>query len=467
MSYTCVIGTRTSEPEPTDWHRSRRLRRLFARFLILTAAVAVAILSAFYSLRLLESDDERADGLRLAASDLLSAQIDEETEIRGYALTSDRRFLDPYELRKADLERSVARLLSNLRSNTPEHGAVARFAVFHEAWERNIAQPVLRDPGAGRSRRLQLDGKARMDGMRAQMNTLATLAKNAVDLNTRRTHLVQYIEAIAIIVVILMMGIYAYFYERRATALQRRAFEAIEETSHSATRIGEWRMKVIAMLAHDFKSALAVISACADVLREFPEKRDDPGPYRGIRESVEQLSEMTDEALLMARIASDALRIKREPVELAPVLESVAQRYRTLHPIRVKAAGETVLGDEAYLLRAFDNLVSNATKYSAPFQPVDIEARNDGDEIEVLVRDRGQGIDPEDVPHIFEEYWRSPHATSPVGAGVGLFIVRKIIDAHGGAIDVISLPGIGTTLYVRLPAAIEQRPAAVPPQTGA
>jgi len=225
-------------------------------------------------------------------------------------------------------------------------------------------------------------------------------------------------------------------------------------------------MKVIAMLAHDFKSALSVISACADVLREFPEKRDDPGPYRGIHESVEQLSEMTDEALLMARIASDALPIKREPVQLAPVLESVAQRYRTLHPIRVTVADETVLGDEAYLLRAFDNLVSNATKYSAPFQPVDIEARSDGDEVEVLVRDRGEGIDPEDVPHIFEEYWRSPHATSAVGAGVGLFIVRKIVDAHGGSIDVISLPGIGTTLYVRLPAAIEQRPVAAPPQTG-
>src|SRR5262249_7342158 len=164
---------------------------------------------------------------------------------------------------------------------------------------------------------------------------------------------------------------------RRATALQERAFAAIEETSHSATRVGEWRMKVIAMLAHDFKSALAVISACADVLKEFPEKRDDPGPYRGIHESVEQLSEMTDEALLMARIASDALPIKREHVELAPVLESVAARYSTLHPIHVTVHDEAVIGDEAYLLRAFDNLVSNATKYSAPAQPVDIEAQAD------------------------------------------------------------------------------------------
>lgn len=436
-----------------DWHRERRLWRLIARYVVLTVAVTVAILTAFYELRLLEMKDDHADSLRLEANHLLQAQVNEETAIRGYAVTGDRRFLAPYYDGKAQLEESASRLARDMQPSDDHGAAVSQFVSLHREWENTVAQPVLRDPAAGRDISLEMRGKRMMDEMRSQVAAFdASVAADQRE-NTSRTHLVQYLEAFAIIALIAIIGIYALVYERRSAAVQEQAFAEIEETSQTATRIGEWRMKVIAMLAHDFKSALAVISACADVLQEFPEKRDDPGPYRGIHESVEQLSEMTDEALLMARIASDALKVKRERVELAPVLQSVAARYHQLHPINVRVDDEAVDGDEAYLLRAFDNLISNATKYSAPFQPVDIEARRDGKEIEVLVRDRGQGIAPDDLPHIFEEYWRSPHATGAVGSGVGLFIVRKIVDAHDGSIDVISLPGIGTTLYVRLPAA--------------
>lgn len=466
MSYTGVIGTHTEQPELRHWRRSPRLRMLFVRVAVLTIVVCVAILTAFYALRLLERDDERADGLRLSANALIAEQIDEETGIRGYALTLDQHFLEPYTSRKADLERGIDQLTTTLPAESAEFAIVGRFASLHRSWEIDIAQPVIRNPAAGRDLALQRNGKTLVDAMRALMASLDGLAQRALTRNTQRTHLVQYAEALTIVIIILSMGIYAYMYERRALSVQERAFAAIEETSHSATRIGEWRMKVIAMLAHDFKSALAVISACADVLKEFPERRNDPGPYEGIHESVEELSEMTDEALLLARIASDVLPIKRERVEIATVLNSVAARYRTSHPIHVHVRNECVTGDEAYLLRAFDNLVSNATKYSAPLAPVDIETRRDGDHIEVVIRDRGEGIDPEDIPHIFEEYWRSPHATGAVGAGVGLFIVKKIIDAHDGSIDVISLPGIGTTLYVRLPACDVQPPEAGPPQSG-
>ncbi len=453
MPYTGNIGMRSDGPKLSDWHRERRLGQLIARYAILTVAVSAAILTAFSALRALENGDTRAENFRVEAEHLLSAQINEETAVRGYAVTGDRRFLTPYYAGKAEIEATADRLTMELTSRPDEAAAVTQFMALHRAWESSVARPILRDPIAGRDIARQLNGKRLMDAMRGQMASLDAFAVDDERTNTRRTHLVQYLEAFAIIAVIVVIGIYGLIYERRSAAVQEQAFAEITQTSNTATRIGEWRMKVIAMLAHDFKSALAVISACADVLQEFPEKRDDPGPYRGIHESVDQLSEMTDEALLMARIASDALKIKREPVELAPVLEGVAARYHQLHPIRVHVNDEVVEGDEAYLLRAFDNLISNATKYSAPFQPVDIEVRRENNEIEVLVRDRGQGIDPEDLPHIFEEYWRSPHAVGAVGTGVGLFIVRKIIDAHSGSIDVISLPGIGTTLYVRLPAA--------------
>ncbi len=432
----------------------RRLETLVARYVILVIVVSAAILTAFYEWRHLESSDERADALRLQAAQLLAAQIDQETSTRGYQLTADRRFLEPYTRAKALLDGSLNRLLSQLRPQSAEYATLRRFAVLHQRWEREVAQPVLRNPLQNRTNiALHMHGKTLTDAMRAQMATLDALAAALVADNSNRTHAVQYLEAVAIIAVILAMGIYAMVYERSALATQERAFEAIAETSHTATRIGEWRMKVIAMLAHDFKSALAVISACASVLEEFPEKREDPGPYRGIHEAVDQLSVMTDEALLMARIASDMLPIKRERVALAPVLESIASRYSELHPIHVYVRDEAVVGDEAYLLRAFDNIVSNATKYSAPTQPVDLDVRRDGTYVEIACRDQGEGIDPADLPHVFQEYWRSPHTTGATGVGLGLFIVKKIVDAHGGTIDLMSVPGAGTTVYVRLPAA--------------
>jgi signal transduction histidine kinase len=100
-----------------------------------------------------------------------------------------------------------------------------------------------------------------------------------------------------------------------------------------------------------------------------------------------------------------------------------------------------------------DNIIGNAVKYSE--QPVDVFLDNEDDFIRVTVRDRGVGIPEAEMPHIFEEYWRSDRTSwKQKGSGVGLFIVKTIMEAHGGSINVQSSYGHGTTVTLRFPRAL-------------
>jgi signal transduction histidine kinase len=216
-------------------------------------------------------------------------------------------------------------------------------------------------------------------------------------------------------------------------------------------RRSEWRAKITAMLAHDFRSSLTVIRACTDLLQSFREKRDDLEPYDAIRKSVEDLTAMSEEALLMSRMSNNALNVQMQPELIYDIVVEAAQRYKSERAIVISRSVETVMGDRRYLVRVFDNLIGNAIKYSPAPTPIVVEiAPCEEGNVEIAVTDRGRGIDSADIPHVFEEFWRA-EATSERGSGLGLFIVKEIVDAHGGSVAVESEPGEGTTVRVRLP----------------
>jgi signal transduction histidine kinase len=112
-----------------------------------------------------------------------------------------------------------------------------------------------------------------------------------------------------------------------------------------------------------------------------------------------------------------------------------------------------VQADRSYVARVLDNIIGNAVKYSD--QPVHVYLLDLPDFIKVSVVDRGIGIAPDDLPHIFEEFWRADTASwKRSGNGVGLFIVKTIMEAHGGRIEVESEQGRGTTVSLEFPRAL-------------
>jgi signal transduction histidine kinase len=110
-------------------------------------------------------------------------------------------------------------------------------------------------------------------------------------------------------------------------------------------------------------------------------------------------------------------------------------------------------GDRAYVMRVLDNIIGNAVKYSE--EPIEVRISEETHYVRVAVIDRGIGIDQHDLPHIFEEFWRAERAAYvKTGSGVGLFIVKQIMEAHRGTIRVESELGKGTTVMVRFPRAL-------------
>lgn len=171
---------------------------------------------------------------------------------------------------------------------------------------------------------------------------------------------------------------------------------------------------------------------------------------------IDRLTQLVDDMLDISRISSDRFPMHIERVDLCAlakeVLERLASQFEAARcPIRFEcAAPATGYWDHFRLEQVLVNLLTNAIKYGAG-KPVDVIVRTEDDRAVLDVRDRGVGIAASDQQRIFERYERVSSGDKIAGLGIGLFIVRRIVEAHGGAVRVQSEPGVGSTFTVELP----------------
>ncbi|HEY7061409.1 MAG TPA: HAMP domain-containing sensor histidine kinase [Chloroflexota bacterium] len=176
---------------------------------------------------------------------------------------------------------------------------------------------------------------------------------------------------------------------------------------------------------------------------------------------LQRLSRLVEGLLALAR--TDAGQpLERAPVALDALVRKVCQAARAHADGRALALGDVapveVAGSADHLEQVVRNLVDNALKYTPPGGHVTLAVRRVGDEAELTVRDDGVGIGPDDLPHVFERFYRAPAVRGRTGAGLGLAIAASLVEAHGGRIAVESIPGQGSSFTVCLPAL----PAATP-----
>jgi signal transduction histidine kinase len=215
----------------------------------------------------------------------------------------------------------------------------------------------------------------------------------------------------------------------------------------------------LAMLAHELRNPLAALCQGLALLR-MPQ-----APEEDLDRTLDSLERQLAYALRIVADLYDASRIKRGRMELrqGPVCvqqligavlddmeKAVAQKQ---HRVEVRVAPEiTVHGDWARLSQAFKNLVANAISYTEPGGDISIAAHERQDEVECRVRDSGRGIPPEMLPYLFETNYHQSSAPSSSGLGIGLGIVRRIVELHGGTVTAHSDgPGRGAEFVVRLP----------------
>jgi signal transduction histidine kinase len=152
--------------------------------------------------------------------------------------------------------------------------------------------------------------------------------------------------------------------------------------------------------------------------------------------------------------------VESEDIRLDLVVSEVLERARKRAPrtpIEAKLEPTIVAGLPARLERAVSNLVDNAIKYNPPGEPVEVALQGR----ELTVRDHGPGISSEDLPHVFDRFYRGAEARGRPGSGLGLAIVRQVVDQQGGSVAAEQAPGGGTLMRMRLAGAESLRPAGV------
>jgi signal transduction histidine kinase len=218
----------------------------------------------------------------------------------------------------------------------------------------------------------------------------------------------------------------------------------------------------VANVSHELKTPIALIKGYVGTLRREDAKwerqvvRDS---LAVIEEEADRLAEMIENLLDATRIQAGALAIHLADVALNDLAERLAERFRiqsNKHNLVVDFPPDfpVVLADEERISQVLSNLISNAIKYSPAGGEVRISGEARPEQVILCVSDQGPGIDPHDLPHIFDRFYRADEAARKTkGAGLGLFLARTVVEAHGGSMWVDPQPGQGARLCFCLPRA--------------
>ncbi len=227
----------------------------------------------------------------------------------------------------------------------------------------------------------------------------------------------------------------------------------------------EQREDLLRTVSHDLRNPLTSIQGQAQLLARTLAREgiDDARLSRSVDAivgSAKQMGAMIEELVDAGHIESGQLRLRRRSVDLTARIHESLERLAgamDVGRVRVEAPAElpAVEADPDRLDRILMNLVSNALKYSPAAAPVLVRAETAGNSaVQVSVADRGEGIAPEDVPHLFERYFRAKGVREAEGLGLGLFITKGLVEAHGGKIWLTSKPGQGSTFAFTLPSSV-------------
>jgi signal transduction histidine kinase len=215
------------------------------------------------------------------------------------------------------------------------------------------------------------------------------------------------------------------------------------------------------IVAHDLRQPVGIIALDAETLNRMVDlgQMDE---YRKvverIRRSTARLNKMIEDLLDVSQIEARRVALERVETDLASFMDDAVERLSSLapgHPVRFQARVKPApaLVDALRLEQVLGNLISNAAKYGLPEDEISIELARYGSEYEVAVRNRGGGIEPAEMPKLFQRFSRSEKTrggTVP-GLGVGLYICKNLVEAHGGHIWAESIPGQTTTVHFTIP----------------
>jgi two-component system sensor histidine kinase BaeS len=221
------------------------------------------------------------------------------------------------------------------------------------------------------------------------------------------------------------------------------------------------RRQLLADVSHELMTPLTAIRGYAETLglSQFaPQSQEGTRAVKVIQEEGERIERLVGDLLDLARFEAGGISLAQESVDVDEVFERVAERHaKTAEDKQVSliiAPHEDdlrLVGDPMRIEQALQNLAANALKHTPPGGMVRLDAQRAGDRVTLMVSDNGIGIPAEHLPHVFDRFYKADRSRSQSGSGLGLSIVKAIVERHGGTVTVRSVPHVETVFEVSLP----------------
>jgi two-component system sensor histidine kinase BaeS len=233
-----------------------------------------------------------------------------------------------------------------------------------------------------------------------------------------------------------------------------RAFDSMADTIERESAL---RRALVADVAHELRTPVTVLQASCEALLDGIEE-STPDRLASLHEEVLRLGRLVGDLETLSSAEAARLGLLRALVDLREIVDQAADRlaaYFEAGELTLERELERtdVIGDSSRLAQVVDNLLGNALKFTPPGGRVVVEARSMGDVAVLRVSDSGPGIPADELPYVFERFWRGERARGVAGSGIGLAVVAELVEAHGGQVEVASAPGEGAVFTVRLPRA--------------
>jgi len=252
----------------------------------------------------------------------------------------------------------------------------------------------------------------------------------------------------------------------------RRQSELLAQALEKEQQLNQLKSQFVSTVSHEFRSPLAVIRTAAELLERRPDLSDAQRQsyVQRIKTSVRSMNQLMEDVLIMGQAEADRLTCNPADLELIAfcrnLIEEFAMVEGSAHTIQFNGQMNgpsdrlPAMMDEKLLRYILTNLLSNAIKYSPGETIIQfyLSLNTTDQTVTFQIRDQGIGIPEAEQTHLFNSFFRASNARSIQGTGLGLAIVKRCVDAHGGAITVISRPNDGTDVYVTLPLRIVEQP---------
>ncbi len=239
--------------------------------------------------------------------------------------------------------------------------------------------------------------------------------------------------------------------------------EELKEALTKERKLNELQRQFVSMASHEFRTPLTIIDGAAQRLKRRAHtdsltSEDTLHRTDKIRDAVKRMTRLMESTLMAARMEEGKIKVDIGPCDIGKVVQEVCARHQDIAQTHVIAyelvdLPETIQADTSSMEQVLTNLLSNAVKYAPGAPDIEVMAATSGDQIVISVRDHGIGIDQDDLSSIGERFFRAKTSTGIAGTGIGLNLVKKLVEEHGGTASVESVKGEGSTFTIRLPIA--------------